>query len=64
MFPCGTNCDQLHIQVVVFYPFRPHRHVPGYFLIRQFFFADSNISTFTRIRVQIEFAQFLCQFVS
>ena len=31
-------------------------YVSEYFLIRKFFFADSKISTFTRIRIQIEFA--------
>ena len=32
-------------------------HVFGYFWIRNFFFADSKISTSTRIWIQIEFAR-------
>ena len=37
--------------------FSPRPDVCGYFLIHKFFFADSKISTSTRIRIQIEFAR-------
>ena len=35
--------------------FRPRLNVSGYFGIRKFSFPDSEISTYTRISIQIEF---------
>ena len=36
---------------------RPRPDVFGYFSIRKFFFADSKVSTSTRIRIHMEFAR-------